>query len=904
MTQVQSNSEDDLQATSSSNLPSNISAHQIVDEMRSSFIDYAMSVIIARALPDARDGLKPVHRRILYGMKQLNNTYNRPYVKCARVVGDVLGKYHPHGDASVYDALVRMAQDWNLRYPLVDGQGNFGSIEGDSAAAYRYTECRLRRISEFLLSDLEKDTVDFVPNFDDKEQEPTVLPTIVPNLLINGATGIAVGMATNIPPHNLGEVLDASIALAKNPDLTIADLMEYIPGPDFPTRGFIYGRKGIKQAYETGRGQIVLRARTEIEEIKKSDRTQIVVTEIPYQVNPNRILERLAELVREKKIEGISELRNESSREGMRLVIALKRDAIPQVVLNHLYNQTSLQVSFGIIMLAIVDGRPRVLNLRQALQEFLLHRREVVTRRTRYELGQAEARLEIVEGLGLAIENIDRIIELIRAAKDPEEAKEALLREPLPGLAEFLVRAGRPQVEIDERIHGNVSYLTEPQVKAILEMRLQRLTGLERDKLLAEFRELCELIAELKMILGDEKKLNDVIISELETLRKDFADKRGTEIIDQQSEISLEELIAEEPMVVTLSREGYIRRASLSEYRAQQRGGRGVIGAATKEEDLIRRVFCASTHDYVLLFTNRGRAYSKRIFELPEGSRTSRGKALVNVLQLQPEEKVVEMLPLPAFDPGKYVVMATRKGVIKKTELEAFSSIRSSGIIALSIDEGDSMIGARLTNGQMDLALCTSLGRVARFKEESVRPLSRQARGVRGIRLRAGDDVVALEVLDRDLPTTLLTISERGYGKRTKAADYPIKGRGSQGVITLKTNERNGKVVGVHVIYDTDDLMLVTSTGTVIRIRGRGIPVQSRNTQGVRLIRLTNSHRVVAAEVLGEFIGNGNAPSDELSANPEVKDATDEIEVINEPEEDLSDESDEDDEDVADGEAP
>lgn len=869
-------------------------SHQIVDEMRSSFIDYAMSVIISRALPDARDGLKPVHRRILYSMRQMNNVYNRSHVKCARIVGDVLAKYHPHGDASVYDALVRMAQDWNLRYPLIDGQGNFGSIEGDSAAAYRYTECRLKRISDALLSDLDKETVDFVPNFDGKEEEPVVLPTVVPNLLVNGAAGIAVGMATNIPPHNLSEVLDGAIALAKDPNLSVADLMTYIPGPDFPTRGLIYGRRGIQQAYQTGRGQIILRARTEIEETK-TGRSQIIVTEVPYQVNPNRVLERIAELVQEKKIEGISGLSNQSSREGMRLVIELKRDAIPQVVLNHLFSQTSLQVSFGIIMLAVVDSQPRVLNLKQALEQFLQHRREVIARRSRFELKQAQKRREIVEGLSLAIDNIDRVIALIRAAKDPEAAREALLKEPLPGLATFLRRAGRPEEEVSARVRDGVSFLTEPQVKAILDMRLQRLTGLERDKLLEEFGELCSEVDRLMEILNHDTVLNQVVVDELTKLREDFSDGRRTEIVDQTSEIGIEELIAEENMVVSLSQQGYIRRVSLAEYRAQHRGGRGAMGAGTKEEDLIRRIFCTSTHDHVLLFTNTGRVYSKRVFELPEGSRVSKGKAAINLLALQDGERVVELLPLPAFDAGKYVIMATRNGIVKKTELDAFSSIRSSGIIALAIDPGDDLIGARLTSGAMDVALCTREGRVARFREEKLRSLGRQARGVRGIRLREADAVVAMEILDRDLPTTLLTVCEKGYGKRTPAADYPVKGRGGQGVITIKTNARNGKVVGVRVIHDTDDLMVVTDGGTVLRMHGDRIPVQSRNTQGVRLIRLGSGAYVVAMEVLSDLVGQ-RSEGEEAALDEETMPP---IEVSNEPEEGISD-ADDDEDDAAD----
>ncbi len=868
-----------------------IATHQIHDEMRSSFMDYAMSVIISRALPDARDGLKPVHRRILFAMHEANIGYNRPHVKCARVVGDVLGKYHPHGDASVYDALVRMAQEWNLRYTLIDGQGNFGSIEGDPAAAYRYTECRLQRLTGAMLADLDKDTVDFIPNFDDKEREPTVLPAMVPNLLVNGAAGIAVGMATNIPPHNMGEVLDGAIALAKNPDLQVSDLMRFIPGPDFPTRGFIYGRSGIRQAYETGRGQIVLRAKAEFEEMKNG-RTQIVVTEVPYQVNPNRVIERLAEMVHEKKIEGISDLRNESSREGMRLVIELRKDAVPQVVLNHLFSQTSLQTTFGVIMLAIVDGRPKILSLRDALQRFLDHRRDVVTRRTLFELRQARARQEIVEGLGLAIDNIDRIIAIIRAAKDPDQAKYDLMAEPLKGLSEFLRRAGRPEPEIAARTQGDIAHLTEIQAKAILEMRLQRLTGLERDKLEAEFRELCSTIDYLESILDEEGKLREVIIGELERLRSEFTDDRRTVIQEHAGEISIEELIAQEPMVVTLSREGYIKRASLSEYRAQHRGGRGVVGAATKEEDLITRVFVASTHDYVLMFTSKGRAYSKRTFELPEGSRASRGKALVNLLELQEGEKVVEMLPLPAFDAGKLVLLSTRKGIVKKTELDAFSNIRSSGIIAIAIDEGDALVGARVTDGKSDVALCTRDGYVVRFKEERVRTMGRTARGVRGIKLRQGDYLVAMEVLDRDLPATLLTVCEHGYGKRTPSADYPVKGRGSLGVITIKTSERNGKVVGVRVVNDTDDLMLVTEGGKVIRIRVSGIPTRGRNTQGVRLIRLIDDEKVVAVEALSDPMPEEATPENgdgaPAAAPGDDNDATSQIEEL-EGEEELDD---------------
>ncbi|MBL9041079.1 MAG: DNA gyrase subunit A [Myxococcales bacterium] len=875
--------------------PTAVFVQQIHEEMRSSFMDYAMSVIISRALPDARDGLKPVHRRILYAMHEGNIVWNRSYVKCARVVGEVLGKYHPHGDASVYDALVRLAQDWNMRYPLIDGQGNFGSIEGDPPAAYRYTECRLQRVASSMLADLDKETVDFVPNFDDKEREPTVLPALLPNLLVNGAAGIAVGMATNIPPHNLGEVLDAALLLLREPNTTTAELMKLVSGPDFPTAGFIYGRAGIRQAYETGRGSLTLRAKTEVEELK-NNKSQIVVTEVPYQVNPNRLIERLAELVREKKIEGISDLRNESSREGMRLVIELKRDAVSQVVLNQLFAQTSLQVTFGVIMLAIVDGRPRILSLRDALGHYLEHRRQIVLRRSLYLLKQARSRREVVEGLGLAIDQIDRIIAIIRAAKDPAEAKEHLMLEPLTGLAEFLRRAGRPESEIADRTKGGVLYFSEPQAKAILEMRLQRLTGLERDKLAEEYRELTAVIVDLEGILASESRLRDVIAGELTEIRTLYAEPRRTQIIEDAGEIRLEELIAEEPMVVTLSREGYVRRVSLSEYRAQGRGGRGVQGATTKEEDLIHKLFVASTHDYVLMFTNTGRAYSKRVFDLPESqSRSGKGKAMVNFLELQPGERIVEMLPLPGFEAGKFVMLSTAKGVVKKTELDAFSAIRSTGIIAVDLDEGDDLVGAAITDGQSDVSLCTRDGYVVRFKEELVRAMGRTARGVRGVTLKSvSDRVVSMQILSRDLgsETTLLTVCEKGFGKRTPASDYPIKNRGTQGVITIKTNERNGKVVGVLTVVDSEDLMLVTDTGRVIRIRVRDIPTRGRNTQGVRLIRIdpASGERVVAVEALSDPGKDGTDPvegsEEELLPSP--------IEVLDdaEGEEELTDEAD------------
>ncbi len=835
----------------------------IEEEMKSSFMDYAMSVIIARALPDVRDGLKPVHRRILYTQHLLSNFWNRPYIKCARVVGDVLGKFHPHGDASVYDALVRMAQDFSLRYPLIDGQGNFGSIDGDSAAAYRYTECRMSRIASELMQDIDKETVDWQPNYDEKEMEPRVLPARVPNLLVNGSTGIAVGMATNIPPHNLTEVIDGCIAVAKNPQIAPRDLMKIVTGPDFPTGGFIYGRAGIRQAYETGRGSIVMRGRADVEELeKRNGRQAIVVTEIPYMVVKSRWLAAVAELVKEKELEGISDIRDESDRQGMRVVFELKKDAVPQVVLNNLYKQTALQSSFGVTMLAIVDGRPRVLTLRETLHLFIEHRRDVVTRRSVFELREAKSRREIVEGLGIAVDNIDRVIQIIRAAPDPEQAKAGLMAEPLAGLAEFLRRAGRPEQEIAARTESGDYFLSDRQAAAILEMRLSRLTGLERDKLEAEYRELCAQIDYLESVLADEQKLLSVVVQELTDLRAQFGDERKTEIVDEEGEISIEDMIADEDMVVTVSHAGYVKRNPISLYRAQKRGGRGVTGATTKEEDFVASLFVASTHDHLLLFTSKGRAYLKRVYELPEGSRASRGKALVNLLEgLQEGERVVEMLPLKEFpearaddaeEQGPYVFFATQQGTVKKTPLAAFANIRATGIIALTIDDGDDLIEARITDGKGHILLASRDGYAVRFSEEKVRSMGRVARGVRGIALREGDAVVGMAVIAPDSDQTLLTVCERGYGKRTPVADYPVKGRGGLGVITIKTTERNGKVVSVKLVTDDDDLMLITSGGKVIRMPVKGIPTLGRNTQGVRLVRLEQGEQVVAVDRLAE----------------------------------------------------
>jgi DNA gyrase subunit A len=823
----------------------------IEDEMKSSFMDYAMSVIVARALPDARDGLKPVHRRILYAQHVLNNTATRPYIKCARVVGDVIGKYHPHGDASVYDALVRLAQPWNMRYPLVDGQGNFGSIDPDPAAAYRYTECRMMRLTAELLADIEKDTIDWQKTYDDKEDEPVVLPTRVPNLLVNGAAGIAVGMATNIPPHNLREVVDGVIAIIRNPALTIPELMQIIPGPDFPTGGFIYGRNGIRQAYETGRGQLTLRARTIIEENEKTGRAAIVVTEIPYQLGTDRLIEKIVELVKEKRLEGVADLRNESDRDGMRIVIELKKDAVPQVVLNQLWKLTPLETTFGAIMLAIVDGRPRLLTLKDALARFVDHRRDVVTRRCRYELRQAQERAHILEGLKIALDHLDAVIALIRASRTVEEAQSGLME---------------------------TFGLSERQSKAILEMRLQRLTGLERDKIIAELEATLAEIARLEAILADEGKLMALIVEELEAVRAQYGDERRTVIEDAVDEISLEDMIAEEDMVVTASHSGYVKRNPVSLYRAQQRGGRGITGAGTTEEDFIAHLFVASTHDHILMFTNKGRAYAKRVYEIPQGGRASRGKALVNFLELQEGERVVEMLPVREFSAGAYVIMATRKGVVKKTALTAYQNIRASGIIAALIDEDDDLVDIRITEGTFDILLGTRNGMAIRFDEERVRPMGRAARGVRGIALRDGDAVVGMAAIKPDSNETLITVCERGYGKRTPLADYPVKNRGGYGVITIKTTERNGKVVGVRIVRDDDDLMIITDRGKLIRMPVSGIPTIGRNTQGVRLIRLAEEEQVVAVERLAEKAEAGEEGAEGVEVAAPVEAPTGELE--------------------------
>jgi DNA gyrase subunit A len=845
----------------------------IEEEMKSAFMDYAMSVIVSRALPDARDGLKPVHRRILYTQQQMSNYWNRPYIKCARVVGDVLGKFHPHGDSAAYDALVRLAQDFAMRYTLIDGQGNFGSIDGDPPAAYRYTECRMEKIGGELLADIEKETVNFQPNYDDKETEPTVLPARFPNLLVNGAAGIAVGMATNIPPHNLREVIDATIAIIKKPEITTEELLEIVPGPDFPTAGRIYGRSGIRNAYEHGRGAILMRGVVAVEEHPKTGRKSLVATEIPYQVNKARLIEKIAELVREKKIEGISDMRDESDREGMRIVIDLKKDAVPEIVQNNLWKMTQLQESFGINMLAIVDGRPQILSLKKALTHYIGHRRDVVERRTMFDLRQARDRMHILEGLKIAVDNIDAVIDLIRSSKDTEAAKAGLMQ------------------GFD---------LSARQAQAILDMRLAKLTGLERDALIAEITEVGALIARLEDILSSDQKLMAVVVAELEEVKNEYGDERRTQILDDDiGAIDVEDMIAPEEMVVTVTHGGYVKRSPKTLYRAQRRGGRGITGAATHEEDFVAQLFVASTHDTLLMLTNKGRAYSKKVWEVPQAGRTAKGKAFVNLIPLQEGERVVALLPVREFSEGAFVVMATRLGQIKKTSLDAFGNIRVSGIIALTIADDDDLVAVRITEGSSDLLLGTRNGWAIRFREENVRPMGRSARGVRGIRLRQDeskeqDQVVGMAVIPREEPATLLTVCEKGYGKRTPTSDYPTKNRGGKGVITIKTTERNGKVVGLRLVTDDDDLMLITDGGKLIRMPVAGIPTIGRNTQGVRLIRLEEAEKVVAMERIAE------KEEGETEVSPEVAAARAEAAAEPLAAEDLGDEGEADDADAED----
>jgi len=800
------------------NIPVNIE-----DEMKKSYMDYAMSVIIGRALPDVRDGLKPVHRRVLYAMNELSNDWAKPYKKSARIVGDVMGKYHPHGDMAIYDAIVRMAQDFSLRYPLIDGQGNFGSIDGDPPAAMRYTEIRMAKIAAELLADIDKETVDFVPNYDDTSAEPSVLPSKFPNLIVNGSSGIAVGMATNIPPHNLVETINALIALIETPEISLVELMDHLPGPDFPTGGFISGREGIRQAYETGKGVIQLRARALIERDRKGERENIVITELPYQTNKAKLIERVAELVQEKAIEGIANIRDESDREGMRVVVELKRNEVAEVILNQLYKHTQMQTSFGIILLAIHQNRPKLLSLKEMLHLFIQHRQEIVIRRSRFDLNKAEARAHILEGLKKAIDHIDAIIATIKASKTPKEAKDRLIEK---------------------------FAFSDVQAQAILEMRLQRLTNLEQRKIVDEYEETIKLINRLKALLASERLILNSIKEELLSIRDAFGDERKTEIVEAAPEIRVEDLIAEEDMVVTITHTGYIKRNPISLYRSQHRGGKGKMGINVKEEDFVEDLFIASTHDYILFFTDAGKIHWMKVHELPQAGRITRGKAIVNLLNLSPEEKATTILSLKDFAKGKFITFMTKRGTIKKTALEAYGNPRSGGIIAIHLDEEDELISTKLTDGKQFLFIGTKMGKAIHFPENQIREMGRTARGIRGIKISKEDEVVGVEVVAPH--TQILTVTANGYGKRTQASEYRTQNRGGSGIFTVKRTQRTGDVIGIKIVADEDDLMLISNKGKIIRLRAVDIPVQGRSTQGVRLIALEEGERVVAVARLAE----------------------------------------------------
>jgi DNA gyrase subunit A len=793
----------------------------IEDEMKRSYIDYAMSVIIGRALPDVRDGLKPVHRRILYGMNEMGLAHNKPFRKCAKIVGEVMGNFHPHGDAAIYDTLVRMAQDFSMRYPLIDGQGNFGSVDGDPPAAMRYTEARLARISNEMLADIEKETVDFIPNYDESQREPVYLPTQIPNLLVNGSAGIAVGMATNIPPHNLKEVIDAVILQVNKPEASLEELMQLIPGPDFPTGGFIYGKSGIRQAYATGRGSIVMRARAAVEKQARGDKEMIVITEIPYQINKAKLIERIAELVQDKKIEGITDLRDESDREGMRIVIELRRGEQPEVILNNLYKQTPMQTSFGVIMLAIVNGQPKVLDLQEVIKHFVDHRIDVVRRRTRYELRKAEERAHILEGLKKALEKIDGIIKLIRASKSPQEARDGLIRQ-----FEF----------------------SQVQAQAILDMQLQRLTSMERQKILEEWGNLLQRIAELKEILANEKVLRSVIIKELKEVQKQYGDERRTQIVDEHAEIKLEDLITVEDVVVTVTHSGYLKRTPVSDYRQQQRGGKGRIGMRTREEDFVEHLFVASTHSYLLIFTNQGRVHWLKVYEIPDVGTAGKGKAIVNLVNLGPEEKMTAVLPVTDFAQDRFIMFATRRGVVKKTRLDAFSNPMARGIMAISVDEGDELMAVELTTGKDQIFLGTHQGKCIRFHEDDVRDMGRQARGVKGMELDETDYLVGMTVSGDE--GMILSVTENGYGKRTQVKEYRAQARGGKGVINVKTTEKNGMVVAIMNVDDASEIIVITAQGKIIRLEASAIRAAGRSTQGVRLIDLDDGDKVAAASLI------------------------------------------------------
>jgi DNA gyrase subunit A len=801
----------------------NFSEVSIEKEMKKSYLDYAMSVIIGRALPDVRDGLKPVHRRTLYAMRELKNDWNKPFKKSARIVGDVIGKYHPHGDTAVYDTIVRMAQDFSLRYPLIDGQGNFGSIDGDPPAAMRYTEVRMMKLAHQMLEDLDKDTVDFIPNYDESLSEPTVLPAQFPSLLVNGSAGIAVGMATNIPPHNLYEVIEALKALIDNPELTWRDLIKIIPGPDFPTAGIIYGIQGLQNAYKTGRGIIRLRARIFVEKDKRTRAETIVITELPYQVNKATLIEKIADLIHNKQIEGIKYVRDESDREGMRIALGLKKDQIAGVVINQLYKHTRMENSFGLIFLAVVNNRPELLTLKEVLQHFILHRKEIILRRTRHDLQKAEARAHILEGLKIALDNLDDVVAMIRESKSPGEAKTRLM-------GKFI--------------------LTDIQAQAILDMRLQRLTGLEREKILEEYQNVLKDIAYFKKILASERLVLDIIRAELTAIQEEFGDERRTEIIEDTKEINIEDMIVEEDMVVTISRKGYIKRNPITLYRNQHRGGKGKTAMGIKDEDFVEHLFVASTHHTFLFFTNQGKVYWCKVYDIPQAGRMSRGKAIVNLLNFQRDEMLTTVLAVPSFEPGYHILMATKSGLVKKTDLMAFSRPRSGGIIALQLMSGDELIAARLTDGTYNVFLCSAMGKSIRFHESDVRPSGRTSRGVRGMKLASGDKIIGMQVLSYG--QTLLALTENGYGKRTSIDEYPLHKRGGKGVITIKTSQRNGQVVAILLVEEDDSLMVMTDMGKLIRMPVKSMSVIGRITQGVKIIEMSSEERAVGAARLGE----------------------------------------------------
>ncbi|MBV2093049.1 MAG: DNA gyrase subunit A [Candidatus Thiodiazotropha sp. (ex Ctena orbiculata)] len=836
------------------------------DEMQQSYLAYAMSVIVGRALPDVRDGLKPVHRRVLYAMNELGNDWNKPYKKSARIVGDVIGKYHPHGDTAVYDTIVRMAQPFSMRYMLIDGQGNFGSVDGDSPAAMRYTEVRMARIAHTMLDDLDKETVDFIANYDETEHEPSVLPARIPNLLVNGSAGIAVGMATNVPPHNLTEVISACVAVIDNPNISIDQLMDHLPGPDFPTAGLINGATGIHEAYHTGRGRIYMRARSEIETDESNGKQTIIVNELPYQINKARLIEKIAELVKDKRIEGITELRDESDKDGMRIVIELRRGEVAEVVLNNLYQQTAMQSVFGINMVALVDGRPRLLNLKQLLEFFIRHRREVVTRRTLYELRKARDRAHVLEGLAVALANIDEVIQLIKQAASPAEAKKGLLAQcwKSGAVETMLERAGaastRPEELTDEFGLTEAGYrLTEVQAQAILELRLHRLTGLEQDKIIKEYEDLLEKIADLLDILGNPDRLMQVIRDELVEIIEQYGDERRTEIIQTRLDLTLEDLITEEDVVVTLSHAGYAKAQPVSTYQAQRRGGKGKVATATKDEDFVDKLFVASTHDTILCFSNLGKVYWLKVYELPQAGRNARGKPIVNLLPLDSEEQINAILPVRDYQEDRYVFMATSSGTVKKTSLEAFSRPRANGIIAVDLRDGDKLVGVSVTDGEQDIMLFSSSGKAVRFSEANVRPMGRTACGVRGIRLDAEHKLVSLIVASEG---DVLTVTENGYGKRTAIEEYPVHGRGGQGVISIQTSDRNGNVVGAVQVTDEDEVMMITDGGTLVRNRVAEVSQMGRNTQGVIMIRLSNEEKLIGIERVENLDGETDDEAD------------------------------------------